>query len=388
MEAHERLLTHLHGAGEQKEVTRAARQLLQSFPEHQIALEILAEDAFRAERSEEAVALQQRVARTRPHDERVLSKLDSYQLGLARFRAQHGKFDEARALLGAQLAKEDTGSSRYDILCRLAAVEIKAGDAERGQQVFEQACQSAPKPLAAVFRMLIESHRLPLDAAYRRTFDQEFSNGLRGEPDGPTALAMLSTVSAFQRAGITYGGLQTHRRRVFGYLKHAQDVPFSRAELVEICQSLMPFPNDKHVVHFATRGRQEYPDDPHFPYFLAMHHISLGPKKCPFTRVKALLESALALAKHAPDAHDLAEAINAARSFLEMGRLSYQLERDLRRPGPGAVFDALADILGLQGQEDAFDAIECEGKLDREKAPPKPRKRTADPQQRSLWDDF
>src|SRR5262249_11061210 len=169
----EHLLELLHTAGQRQEVVDVAQRLLEHFPEHQRALEVLADDAFRQGRWDEAVTCQERAVQGRPHDTSLTARLSFYRLGLARMRAQQGPFDAARAILAAELARETT-SERYHILCRQAAVEIKAGQRQRGEELFAQACQTASSRLGAVFQMLVEAIRMPLEPQWISRLEREF----------------------------------------------------------------------------------------------------------------------------------------------------------------------------------------------------------------------
>ena len=97
------------------------------------------------------MAWQARAVRARPHDTALTVRLEVYRLGLARLRAQQGHFDEARTLLTAHLEKA-TPANRSLILCRLAAVELKAGQTQRGEAWFGGPASAVPVVLGRVVR--------------------------------------------------------------------------------------------------------------------------------------------------------------------------------------------------------------------------------------------
>jgi tetratricopeptide (TPR) repeat protein len=355
LQAHERLLDLLHAEENQEEEVRAARHLLEHFPEHQRALEALANEAFRQQRWDEAVALQERAVRARPHDTALTARLGFYRLGLARLLAQQGQFEAARTILLAQLEKE-AARERYSVLCRLAAVELKAGQQQRGEELFGQACQEAPSRLVAVFRMLIESTRMPLDPAWTRKLTREFRHGLKGKADGPSAVAMLSTLHAFQATGVTYDGLQEHQKLVLQYLKRARQAAFSEAELRDVCTHLGALRNHRLLLDFASRGEREFPHQPAFPFAVALSHLSLGPEKCPWQKADAALHRALDLAQADPAYADLARQVEAVHTVVESAMFM-------------AGMQAFADLFGLDDDdEEPFDVD------DDTEEPPAPRR--------------
>jgi tetratricopeptide (TPR) repeat protein len=372
LQAHEHLIDLLHAEKKQPEVIEAAQRLLTSFPEHQRALEALAEDAFRQHRWDDAVALQERAVRTRPHDRRLTSQLGFYQLGLARLRAQQGDFETARALLDTQM-RQDTSADRYHILCRRAAVEFQAGQPQAGDAWFARACQEAPSRLVADFHMLIEALRLPLDEARIKPLERAFRRGLKAAVHAPSAVALLHTLYAFQRSGTSYNGLQAHHKLILQYLRRVRQMPMSEMELQSICTSLQGLPTNTLLLDFAMQGCQAFPRQPVFPFTVATYYLARGPEKCPWHTVQSMLHQALEGARGNPAHVDLARQIEALLPVVQSAMLMTQFTRGGRlsgRQGPAFLdmIEALDAVFGspfdddddddelLDFEEDIFDA--------------------------------
>ena len=361
-EAHEHLLELLHTTGQQHEVVEVAQRLLEHFPEHQRALEVLADDAFRQGRWDEAVACQERAVQGRPHDTNLTARLSFYRLGLARMRAQQGQFEPARAILEAELAQE-TSPERYHILCRQAAVEIKAGQRQRGEALFAQACQMAPSRLGAVFQMLVEAIRMPLESEWITRLEREFRRGLKEKPTGPNAVALLSLLYAYTTLGISYDGLPAHQTLVMQYLKRALRAPLSEAELQRLCMCLKAWPDNKLLLDFATRGAKEFPHQPVFPYAAARYYFALGPERCPIPKLQTALERALTLARANPAYAELVDEIEGLQQVLHtltfLGDLDHHMRHfSMEDEPPPELLGALADLFGLSlddEEEDWFD---------------------------------
>lgn len=392
LKAHECLIDLLHHGRRLKEVAECARQLLAHFPEHERALEALADDAYRHGRWHDAVEFQERAVRARPHDKRVVEHLSFYRLGLARQHAQHDRFDEARTILNAELARVQP-NERYSVLCRLAAVEFKAGAVQRADELYEQACQTAPSRLPPAFQMLIESVRLPLKRAVLKRFDREFRDGLNGPPHPASGLALLQTVVAHDRSGTTYDGFERHQKLVLKYLRRLEKSPFSEVELLQFCQGLGAFPTDKLLLRIAERGWREFRDEPRFPFAAAVYHISRGPKKCPVQKVRRALMAAQRRATGNPEHADLAAEIEQLLRKIRAVIIAKRFAGPIGRFNPGAmpppdIMRQLAEMAGLPfgvpfGDDDFDDEFEYDS--------PEPRHRSRkpgesrDPNQGKLW---
>jgi tetratricopeptide (TPR) repeat protein len=359
LEAHERLLTVTHQARQQEETVETAQRLLEHFPEHQRALQVLADNAFRQERWDEAVAYQERAVQGRPHDTTLTARLAFYSLGLARLRAQQGQFEAARAILAAELAR-DTTPERYHLLCRQAAVEIKAGQPQRGDELFAQACQMAASRLPVVFHMLIEAIRMPLEPQRITQLERDFRRALKEKAEVSSALAMLSLLKAFATLGISYAGLPAHQKLVLQYLKRLLRVPLREAELQILCSDLEIVSDNKLLLDFATRGCKEFPLNPRFPYAAAQYYLALGPERCPVPRLHATLERALLLSQANPAYADLAHDIEALQRVLDtltfLGELNQRMQDfDMDDEPPPELLAALTELLGPPGAIDWFD---------------------------------
>src|SRR5439155_19975307 len=113
-------------------------------------------------------------------------------------------------ILEAELAQA-TWPECSRMVCRQAAVEIRAGQRQRGEALFAQACQMAPSRLGAVFQMRVEAIRMPLESAWMTRLEREFRRGLKEKPTGPNAVALLSLLYAYTTLGISYDGLPAHQ---------------------------------------------------------------------------------------------------------------------------------------------------------------------------------
>jgi tetratricopeptide (TPR) repeat protein len=308
--AHEALLGLLYAMGDQAEIMRAAQALLTYFPEHDKALAIVADDAYRHGRWEEAVALQTRALRTRPHEAMLQSRLHTYQLAVARFRAQQGQFDDAREILASCLKQMDA-AHRPHLLCRMAAVELKAGHQREGERLFEQACEAGTLRLVTVFQMLIESVRMPVDAKWIQQMDREFRRGLKAKVHGPSAVEMIKILAAFATLDIHYDGFDVHRELVLQYLKRSRQVRFSEDEFITLCHSLPKLDAGGLALEMVKRAIRSFPRQPVFQVAFATYYLDQPPEAWPLDEVDEALHKAEELVYNDPHQRELAQKIAA-----------------------------------------------------------------------------
>lgn len=308
--AHETLIGLLHAIGDQAEIVRAAHELLKYFPEHDKALAIVADDAYRHGRLEEAVAFQTRALRVRPHEAMLQGRLLTYQLAVARLRAQEGQCEEAREILTSCLQQTDA-ALRSNILCRMAAVEFKAGQQQEGERLFEQACEVGSIRLVTVFQMLIESVRMPVDAKWIKKMDREFRRGLKAKVHGPSVVEMIKILEAFATLGLHYDGLEEYRELVLQYLKRSRQVRFSEDEFMALCNSLPKLNVGSLLLDIVKRALRSYPRQPVFHVTFATYYLDLPPEEWPLDEVDEALHTAEYLVQGDPKQRELAAKIDA-----------------------------------------------------------------------------
>ncbi len=360
--AHEAVIDRLHAAGKQRDKVKAARALLAQFPEHEPALVALADDASRRNRWDQAVTFQKRAVQARPHAEDLRLKLDFYELGLARLRAQQGKFEAARAILQAHIEKSKP-AEHTRLLCRQAAVELKAGDQILGESLYEQAQAAAHSPLTAAFNMLIEAVRMPVAVKWSRQVEREFRRELKSEWHSPSACQLLDMLVAFASQHITYEAFDQHQKWVFQYLRRGLKEPLSEAELCHLCNGLKYFASEKLFLDYARRGQKECPDHPLFPMSVAVSLVTRDPEKCPWNKADDLLHRAHDLAAADPAHADLMEPIDAlldvVHHALEIQRFSTFQSRFEDGfddgPSPFELLNALEQLIGSPLDDDDDD---------------------------------
>ena len=369
--AHEVLLALLFLRGDQAETARAAQDLLVHFPDHDKALTILATDAYRQGRWEEALTLQTRALRARPHDAMLQARLLTYQLTVARLRAQQGQVDEARDMLTSCLQRA-AAADQSNILCRMAAVAFKAGQPKEGERLFEQACEVGEIRLVTVFEMLIESCRMPVDDKWIKKMDREFRRGLKAKVHGPSVVAMIKILEAFAVSGQQYNELEEHRDLVLQYLKRSRQVRFSKEEFITLCNSLPQLDAGDLALNIAKRALRAYPRQADFHVAFAAYYLDQPSEAWPLEEVDDALHRAEYLVDDddpnqkalAAKISDMLRVVHAAMaehdgdSFFNPFDTAPDNDR-FGRGGPGPdifdLFERLADLIGADLDDDDDD---------------------------------
>jgi tetratricopeptide (TPR) repeat protein len=299
LEPYEALFDYHRDAERGGKAEAAARRLLKHFPDHVPTLEALGDLRHHKDDQVGALAQYERALRANPFDRLLRAKAVSAQLGCARLLAVAERFDDARKELEAALAlRGGTPDSVY--LCRSAAVELKAGDTVRADELLEQARQQTGSELVVSYRMLTEVIRLELARPNKTRFERAFTAALAEPPSG-NAAAGLAGLTAALDAVATYPGQKTHRKKVLAYLTRAKKADFTELQLQEVCSSLLSLDAIRLARQLLNRGRIEFPNNPDFPYLEAQtYFLQKKPEDIPVWKVQPLLEKAERLARALP----------------------------------------------------------------------------------------
>jgi tetratricopeptide (TPR) repeat protein len=324
------LLACYQREGKDKKAVAAARRLLERFPNHAPAMEVLADLLNKQEQPAEALALLQRAYQANPLERRLRDKVGWAHLLTARAHAEAREFDAARAEFQAALAlgRKDQAS----VYCKWAACEFKAGNPDRAEELLQQALAEPGGRVAAAYSTLIEVIRLRLLPAMKKRFNDEFNAALVEPPSAAGATAAAATAAVHRKAGITYHGQKAHEKKVLAYVDRARTAEFTESQLESVARSLVELEARKPLRAYTELGRRQFPDNAYFPFFEAESYMSLGPLSCPRWKVQPLLEEARRLANQMPpderqkkllaDIEDRQELINAASPFAGGGFLN------------------------------------------------------------------
>ncbi len=299
LETHQALFQFYQSQDKPGAAEKAGKKLLEHFPEHVPTLEALGDLDMAKNRYADALTCYQRALKANPLDRRLRSKLGTAHAYHARGRAEQGDYEAARAEYQSALTLSE-GADRWDLNCKWAACEFKAGETEKAEELLRQA-QTGPR-LAVAYQMLIEAIRFKLPRPIKARFDKEFAEAL-AEPATPAAaVATLRTAAQHKAAGVKYYGQKTHEKKAVTYLGKVANDAFSEQELREVCSALVDLEEKRQAQRYIKLGERRFKRSPYFPLLYVRSLLPTGRKKRlpPYWQVMHPLARAEELAQGLP----------------------------------------------------------------------------------------
>ncbi len=339
IDTHEALVRYHLEAEREGKAEKAARQLLEHFPDHVPTLELLSD--LRRRRGDYAATLEliEQALRSNALDRRLRRKASDAHLLLARTHVERNCFEEARQRFQSALDLS-TGSDSSMILAHWAACEFKASETTRAEELIQQALYRTAAPVGIAYLLLTEVLRLKLDRALKKRFEQDLKTGL-ATPSQEGAVFLTRILAGLHSGGVQYIGQKGHTQKVLSYIYKSRNLDFSEPQLEELCRNLIDMEAYPQVRRFASIGERQYPDSPAFPYLHALAWIEHQGRRVPTWRVVPLLKRARSLAQEQP-------------STERRDRMLEDIDKHLHELNPFDL-DFLGRIFGF-GEEDNEDA--------------------------------
>jgi len=339
LETHEALVHYHLEAKREGKAEKAAKQLLQHFPDHVPTLELLSD--LRRKHGDYAAALEliEQALQSNALDRRLRRKASDAHLLLAREYVETGCFDEARQRFQSALDLS-SGSDRSMILAYWAACEFKAGETTHAEELIQQALSGTAAPVGLSYLLLTEVLRLKLDRDLKKRFEQDLKIGL-ATPSQEGAVFLTRILAGLHSGGVQYIGQKGHTQKVLSYIYQSRNLDFSEAQLEELCRNLIDMEAYPQARRSANIGERQYPANPVFPYLHALAWIEQQGRRVPTWRVVPLLKQARSLAQAQPS--------NERRD-----RMLEDIDKHLHELNPFDL-DFLGRIFGF-GEEDNEDA--------------------------------
>lgn len=298
VETHEELFRYYREQEEDDKAVRAAKELLERFPDRVEALAELGDLHMKRQEYAAALSCFQRALKNNPLDRKLRGRVSTAHVHVARTYAEAGNFDEARREYQASLTMGEGGNRA--VYCKWAACEFKAGDTARGEELLQKGLAEAGNELAVAYSMLIEVIRLKLHGSYKTRFNNAFNEGLAAAPTGQAAAELAATTASHHSAGVTYLGQKTHQKKVLDYLKKAEHVSYTETELERLCTALLLLESYRLTNAYCRLGQRKFPKNPLFPFLEAQSELSRGSGSFNHFQVRKILERARRLAEALP----------------------------------------------------------------------------------------
>ncbi|HTU91331.1 MAG TPA: tetratricopeptide repeat protein [Gemmataceae bacterium] len=298
LETHEALVRYHLEAKRAGKAEKAARQLLQHFPDHVPTLELLSDLRRKHGDYPAALELIEQALKGNALDRRLRRKVSDAHLLLARAHVESGRFEDARQQFQSALDLSG-GSDGGMILAHWAACEFKAGDVSRAEELIRQALDRTAASVGIAYLLLTEVLRLKLDRALKKRFEQDLKTGLAA-PNQEAAVFLTRILAGLHSGGVKYIGQKGHTQKVLSYIYKTRNLEFSEPQLEELCRNLLDMEAYTQARRFANIGEQHYPESPTFPYLHSLAWIREKGRHAPVWEVVPMLKRARELAQSQP----------------------------------------------------------------------------------------
>jgi tetratricopeptide (TPR) repeat protein len=275
LEAHSALFQYELAHNRPGKAEKAARRLLEHFPQHVVTLEALGQLLMKKQKYADALGFFQRALRVNPLERRLRGQVILAHLYKARDHAERGEFDAARGEYRAALAFEDRQQAA-GILCKWAACEFKAGDVATAEDLLQKALAEKGDRLAVAFSLLVEVIRLKLPRPLKTRFDKEFNEALAQPPTVEAACVLIDTAAAHRDAGIGYFGQKTHEKKILAYLERLSDVDLAEDQLVMVIDGVHALGSKRLEKQLIEKGLHRFPQSPWIPLARAKSEMAKG----------------------------------------------------------------------------------------------------------------
>ena len=306
-QTHQLLIDNYSAWDQPERMVAALEQMIEAFPDDIDALKRLIHERQLRDEPEHVLKCVARIRKLKPLDPHLDDNEAWGRLALARHLALKSRWDEARA----EFAHVETALKGYvpgyRALVRRAALEFKAGDTARAEELVAQARLLVTEPTALWLALTIELIRYKLPKALAQRFDREFKTAVAKKVTSETAGALAELIGGYFAGKVEYTGRAGHTKEILRYLKRTTRLTYQEPELRRVCMLLESLgDDDKLLGSLVKRGRKLFPRSPFFLKAEAEVDMRKGPLDFNPRHTQKQLEQALALAQASQNPEDSA----------------------------------------------------------------------------------
>lgn len=277
-EAHEGLYLYLAVQEEEAKAIKAAKRLLEVFPDHVKTLDSLAALYLRRDKPAEAIPLLERALQHNPLSREFRYHLQLAHSAHARQLTAKSKFDQARTHFQSAITFSEPNQlcSAY---CQWSACETKAGDAARAEELLRQARSSSPGELLITYNLLVEANRLQLPNAFRTKYTKAFNAAITEPATPELAVTLIRFVRTLDLVGIEYYGKATHWKKIFDYAIKLGTAQYSETQLESLLGNLVELePPRRALQRMIDEARRRHPKNPFFLWYQLIDSMGDDPE--------------------------------------------------------------------------------------------------------------
>ena len=356
---------------DQAGLEKAARRLLERFPDDLETLSLLTESTFKQDRLDEAMSYIKRSRTLKPLDPALRELEATIHVGLAHQCAIAGRWDEGREQFRAAEAIAPDLRQKFYYLARKALFEAKASSRDESDRFMREAEAALAEPTALYLALAIESRRYSLTAATTKGYEKLWTEALKKKCTSQTAGEMASQLDAYRQLGVDYPGQAKHVGQVQAYLKRTKRLKYRQIDIERVCEFLSHVVKGEDqdlLVELVISGVNQHPKSAQLNFKAGL--LSLAQFQPPFipSEVVERMEKALELAQgsNSPADKALVPEIKTALTLInELGEMtaSMPLGGGFLPFGPGA--PGAIDDWGFGGLDDFWDDVDLRDPLPR-----------------------
>ena len=306
-QTHQLLIDNYASWDQPERLVATLEQLLEAFPDDVDTLKRLTRERQLRDEPEHVLRYVERIRKLKPLDPHLDRNETWGRLTRARHLALKSRWDEARAEFAHVEATLKEQVTPYRFLARRAALEFKAGETARAEELVAQARLLVTEPAAFLLAQTIDLIRYKSPRPLSQRFDQEFKTVVKRKVTSETAGALAELIGSYFASKVDYTGRASHLKEVLRYLKRSTRLKYQEPHLRPVCDLLQSLgEDDKLLETLVKRGRKLFPRSPFFLKAEAAVDLRRGPMAFNPHRVQQQLEQALTLAQASQNPEDSA----------------------------------------------------------------------------------
>jgi tetratricopeptide (TPR) repeat protein len=307
-DAYRLLMAELRRQGQPKQARDFGRRLLERYPDDLVGLQLMAEVASDLGLAEESLELLHKAIRVNPLDRGTLAKLGHAHWSAATAHALKGRLADADREYDAALSRiEDRW--RFALLAARSIAARKAGDPAAAAEWRTRALGRPEDEQAVTWWLVVEAARQKLPRSEKQPLDKALAE-LLDRPDPATLSGLLPALRLLREREIDYLGRKTHEKKVMSAFNAAVKAKLPAVGRRLLCRALLDLKAHRLLRLHATAGREAFPKDPFFPYYLAESHLLEGDHAPRLWQVGRLLDEAAKLVnRDRPEEAELLQTI-------------------------------------------------------------------------------
>jgi len=279
---HQKLVDVLVRRGQMRQAEEQAVEILKRWPAHVESLLFLGSLCLDRDAFQKALRYFERAKRAEPFNDKTRGKMQLCYLSSAFRRSVAGNPDLARKDYEQAEALRDPRESSARLYCAWAAMEWRAGQADRAEAILGRAMAGGDDIACVYFMLVIELEHAGAPAKVLQRFEKLLDAEWRKGPTPSATATMVSLMLELDTAKAACAGREAHRRSLIAHLSHLPPKGmFAEEPLLKICAFLESAQVWKTLEECARDGTDRFPGNYFLLMFLGRAQLRGGARSLP-----------------------------------------------------------------------------------------------------------